>query len=76
MSSDKNQNQILETFISMKKDAEYNETTPASVFYRCHEDAEILTKMTPNSNQNGFEININRRIKKDSRTDMESATFF
>ena len=38
--SDKNQNPILETFISMKYDTECNETTPAIVFYRFHEDSE------------------------------------
>ena len=41
-----NQNQVLETFISMKFDAECNETAPAIAFPRFHEDSEIFTKMT------------------------------
>ena len=41
-----NQNQILETFISMKFDAECNETNHAIMFHRCHDYSEILTKMT------------------------------
>ena len=37
-----NQNQVLETFISMKFDAECNKTTPVIELYRCHEDSKIL----------------------------------
>ena len=37
----------------MKMNAEYNETTPANIFYRIHEDSKILTEMTPTSDQNG-----------------------
>ena len=39
-----NQNQVLETFISIKFDAECNETTPAILFIRFHEDFKIYTK--------------------------------
>ena len=39
-----NQNPVLETFISMKFDAESNETTPAISFLRFHEDFENYTK--------------------------------
>ena len=42
--SGNNQNQVLETFISIKFDAECNETTPAIVFLRFHEDSEMFTK--------------------------------
>ena len=34
--SENNQNQLLETFISMKFNAECNETTPAISFHRFH----------------------------------------
>ena len=34
--SENNQNQVLETFISMKFDAECNETTPAISLHRFH----------------------------------------
>ena len=44
--SENNQNQVLETFISMKFDAECNETTPAIILHRFHEDYEMFTKMT------------------------------
>ena len=40
---------MLETFISMKFDAECNETTPDIVLYRFHEDYELLTKTTSKS---------------------------
>ena len=43
-----NQNQVLGTFISMKFDAECNETTPAIILHRFHEDYETFTKMTSN----------------------------
>ena len=42
--SENSQNQVLETFLSMKSDAEYNETTPAIAFDRCHEDSGIIKK--------------------------------
>ena len=44
MISENNQNQVLETFISIKFDAECNETTPAILFLRFHEDFSIYTK--------------------------------
>ena len=46
--SENNQNQVLETFISMKFDAECNETTPAISFHRFHgniqNDANLRNK--------------------------------
>ena len=33
----------------MKSDAKCNETTPAILFDRCHEDSEILTKIASES---------------------------
>ena len=39
-----NLNRFLETFISMKCDAECNETNPAISFDRFHEDFEIITE--------------------------------
>ena len=44
----KNQNPILETFISIKFDAECNETGHAIVFDRFHEDVYIATTIIPN----------------------------
>ena len=44
MISENNQNQFLETFISIKFDAECNETAPAIEFPRFHGDFEIYTK--------------------------------
>ena len=44
-----NQNKVPETFISMKFDAECNETTPEIVLHRFHEEYENLTKMTSES---------------------------
>ena len=41
-----NQNQVLEMFMAMKVDAEFNETTPAIIIHRVHEDYEIFTKKT------------------------------
>ena len=35
---------VLEMFIYIKMDAEYNETTPAILFSRYHEDYEMLTE--------------------------------
>ena len=43
--SGNNQNKVLEAFIFMKSDAEYNETTPEIILYRFDEYDEILTKM-------------------------------
>ena len=54
--SEKNQNQDLETFISMRLDAECNETTPAIPFYRFHEDSTILAKMTSKVGRMSSEI--------------------
>ena len=42
--SGNNQNQVLETFIYMKFDAECNKTTPVIESYRFHEDSEMFTK--------------------------------
>ena len=39
-----NQNQVLEMFMAMKFDAECNETTPAIIMNRFHEDSEMSTK--------------------------------
>ena len=41
---EKNQNQILETFICMKFDTELNETTPAISIDRFHEDSDMFRK--------------------------------
>ena len=43
-----NQNQVLELFISMKIDAECNETTPEIAVDRFHEDSNNFSKMTTN----------------------------
>ena len=37
--SENTQNKMMETFISMKFDAECNETTPEIALYRFHEDS-------------------------------------
>ena len=42
VTSENNQNPILGTFISVKYDTEYNESTLAIAFDRFHEDPEIL----------------------------------
>ena len=42
--SENTQNEVLETFIYIKMDAECNETTPAISFPRFHEDSEMFTK--------------------------------
>ena len=42
--SEKTQNKDLETFISMKIDAECNETTPEIILYRFDKYYEILIK--------------------------------
>ena len=39
-----NQNQVLEMCMAMKFDAECNETTPAIISNRCHEDYEMFTE--------------------------------
>ena len=44
MISENNLNQMLETFISIKIDAEYNETTPMMSFDRFHKDFTICLK--------------------------------
>ena len=44
--SEHRQNKLLDTFISIKSDAECNETAPAISFARFHEDSENLTKPT------------------------------
>ena len=43
------QNKVLETFISMKFDAECDENIPDIVLYQFHEDYELLTKKTSKS---------------------------
>ena len=75
MISENHQNQFLETCVSIKMDAEYNETIPAISFDRF----DVYLYMFPTSHQNycqkGFWSDINRRVRKESRTHMESATF-
>ena len=44
MVSEHRQNRVMETSISIKIDAECNETTPDIILYRLHEDCEIFTK--------------------------------
>ena len=44
----KNQNPILETFISIKFDVISNETAHTILFDRFHDDYNIATKMIPN----------------------------
>ena len=58
-------------FIYIKMDAESNETTPAIAFLRFHKDSEMFTKK---QHQKGLLLNTNRRVRKETRTDMESAT--
>ena len=55
----------------MKVDAECNETTPAISFHRFHEDSSSQK----NDVKSWSRIIGNREIKKESKTDMESATF-
>ena len=54
--SENNKNPMLDTFISMKMDAEYNENTPTISFDRFHENSEIFTKMTSNVGRVSSEI--------------------
>ena len=62
--SENNQNKILETFISMKFDAECNETILDIVLYRFHEDYDILTKMTSKNRPMSSQIfKLNKKIK-------------
>ena len=42
--SENTKNEVPETVIAMKCDAESNETTPAIILYRFHEDCEMFTK--------------------------------
>ena len=42
--SENNQYQVLETFISMKSDAECNETNPVIVLHRFHGEINIFIK--------------------------------
>ena len=42
--SENTQNEVLETFIYIKMDAEKDETAPAIAFLRLHEDYEMFTK--------------------------------
>ena len=46
MISEHRKNKVLDTFISIKPNAECNETAPAVSFARFHEDYENLTKPT------------------------------
>ena len=64
-------NRVLEMFIYIKMDAESNETAPTIAFLRFHEDSEMFTKQ---QHQKGVAINTNRRVRKETRTDMESAS--
>ena len=48
--SENTQNEVLETFIDIKMDAESNETAPVIAFLRVHEDSEMSTKKS----QKGF----------------------
>ena len=52
--SENNNNQVLETFISMKSHAECNENIPAISFGRFHEDFCTSTNISSNL-QNPFE---------------------
>ena len=52
--SKNNQNHISGTLISMRIDAEHDETTPAISFDRVHENVCNLTKDTSNYVQKGF----------------------
>ena len=61
--------------MSMRSDAECNETTPAISFDRVHEDSEILTELTSESHQNCSRNRTKREVRKESRTKIESATF-
>ena len=58
-------------FIHVKMDAENNENAPVMAFIRCHEDSEMSTKKS----QKGLQNNPNRRVTKETKKDMESATF-
>ena len=42
--SENDQNRVMEMLICMKFDAECNETTPAILFLRVHDDSEMVTK--------------------------------
>ena len=42
--SENTQNEVLETRIYIKMDAESNETAPAILFIRFHKDSEMFTK--------------------------------
>ena len=75
MISENHQNQILETFVTIKMDAEYNGTTPAISFDRFDVYFDMFSKSHQNSSQKGFWPDINRQARKGSRTDMDSATF-
>ena len=74
MISENNQNQNLETFIAIKIDAENNEINLAISFDLIHEDASMFLTMTQKCGQYCSSHNINRRLKKESVTNMESAT--
>ena len=73
--SENNWNHIPNTFISMRIDAEHNETAPAISDDRLHGNICILTTMTSNYDQKVFWINRIRWIRKGYKTDMESPTF-
>ena len=55
-------------------DAECDATTPAISFDRFHSDFNMSTRLTQKCARNCSRIIINRRVKKESKTDMESAT--
>ena len=56
----------------MKYDAECNEITPAISFDRFHEDSEMFCQ---NDVKCWSYVIGNLEVRKESRTDMESATF-
>ena len=60
------QNQILETCICIKIEAECD-TTPATSVDRFHADCCILISMTFDSDQNCFWQTINRRVKEKNK---------
>ena len=61
--------------IYIKIDAGCNETTPAISIHRCHEDVSIFKQQKKNTDKTHVWLNINHVVTKESRTDMESATF-
>ena len=71
--TENNQNQDLETCISMKFDTECNETTPTIASDRFHEDSKIFAKK--NEVKSLSYVIRNLEVRKESRTYMELAIF-